>query len=97
MSADAPSNSGHEVPATLVPGFRGLDHLAIAVPDTEMALTVGRDTLGFPVLYREVVNNGTIRLTHRDLGNAPLQFVEPLIPDHPLQAWLAKHGAGLPR
>ncbi len=74
---------------------QGLDHLAIAVPDTEAALKVWRDTLGFPLLYSEVVNGGTVRLTHLDMGNAHLQLVEPLTPDHPLQAWLAKNGPGL--
>ena len=74
---------------------QGLDHLAIAVPDTEAALKTWRDTLGFPVLYSEVVNGGTVRLTHLDLGNTHLQLVEPLTPDHPLQTWLAKNGPGL--
>lgn len=75
--------------------FKGLDHLALAVPDTEVALVTWRDTLGFPVLYSEVVNGGTVRLTHLDLGNTHLQIVEPLTTDHPLQAWLAKNGPGL--
>ena len=74
---------------------QGLDHLAIAVPDTEAALKVWRDTMGFPLLYSEVVNGGTVRLTHLDLGNTQLQLVEPLTSDHPLQAWLAKNGSGL--
>lgn len=75
--------------------FKGLDHLAIAVPDTEAALKVWRDRCGFPVLYSEDVNDGTVRLTHLDLGNTHLQLVEPLTPDHPLQAWLREHGPGL--
>lgn len=74
---------------------QGLDHLAIAVPNTEEALKVWRDTMGFPLLYSEAVNGGTVRLTHLDLGNTQLQLVEPLTPDHPLQAWLAKNGPGL--
>lgn len=74
---------------------QGLDHLAIVVPDTDAALLVWRDTLGFPVLYSEVVNAGTVRLTHLDLGNTHLQLVQPLTPGHPLQAWLAQHGPGL--
>jgi methylmalonyl-CoA/ethylmalonyl-CoA epimerase len=73
----------------------GLDHLAIVVPDTEAALKTWRDTLGFALLYSEVVNGGTVRLTHLDLGNTHLQLVEPLTPGHPLQAWLAKNGPGL--
>jgi methylmalonyl-CoA/ethylmalonyl-CoA epimerase len=73
----------------------GLDHLAMVVPDTESALKVWRDTLGLPLLYSETVNGGTVRLTHLDLGNTHLQLVEPLTPDHLLQAWLAKNGPGL--
>ena len=74
---------------------QGLDHLAIVVPDTEAALEFWRDTFGLPVLFSEVVNNGTVRLTHLDLGNCHLQLVEPLTADHPLQTWLAENGTGL--
>ncbi len=76
-------------------GFQGLDHLAIVVPDTAAALKIWRDQLGFLVVCSEVVNGGIVRLTHLDLGNTHLQLVEPLTPDHPLQAWLAKNGPGL--
>jgi methylmalonyl-CoA/ethylmalonyl-CoA epimerase len=74
---------------------QGLDHFAVAVPDTAEALKLWRDTFGFPVLYSEDVNDATVRLTHLDLGNTQLQLVEPLTPDHPLRAWLATHGPGL--
>lgn len=77
------------------PTFRGLDHLAIVVHNTEEALAVWRDRVGLQVLFSEVVNQGTIRLTHLDLGNTHLQLVEPLVADHPLQAWLKDHGPGL--
>jgi methylmalonyl-CoA/ethylmalonyl-CoA epimerase len=77
------------------PLFQGLDHLAIAVPDTEEALKLWRDTLGFPVVCSEVVNGGSVRLTHLDLGNTHLQLVEPVAPDHPLHEWLAHNGPGL--
>lgn len=72
--------------------FQKLDHIAIAVKDTDAALEIWRDKFGFPVLLSEVVNRGTVRLTHLDLGNAHLQLVEPLTPDHPLHAWLEKNG-----
>ena len=75
--------------------FRGLDHLAIVVPDTEAALKTWRDRVGLKVLLSEEVNDGTIRLTHLDLGNTHLQLVEPLVEAHPLKAWLREHGSGL--
>jgi methylmalonyl-CoA/ethylmalonyl-CoA epimerase len=75
--------------------FKGLDHLAIVVPDTEEALKIWRDKFGFKVLLSEPVNNNTTLLTHLDLGNTHLQLVQPLTPDHPLQAWLKENGPGL--
>lgn len=75
--------------------FKSLDHIAIIVPDTAEALRVWRDRFGFPVLLSEVVNNGTVRLTHLDLGNTHLQLVEPLAAGHPLARWLAAHGSGI--
>lgn len=77
------------------PIFRKLDHIALVVRNTEEALTVWRDRVGLQVLYSEEVNNGTIRLTHLDLGNTQLQLVEPLADAHPLKAWLEQHGPGL--
>lgn len=74
---------------------QGLDHFAIVVRDTEIALGIWRDTMGFPVLLSEVVNGGTTRLTHLDLGNTQLQLVEPLTEDHPLRNWLDRHGSGI--
>lgn len=77
------------------PTFRGLDHVALLVPNTEEALAIWRDRVGLQVLYSEVVNDGAVRLTHLDLGNTQLQLVEPLQPDHPLHRWLQQHGPGL--
>jgi methylmalonyl-CoA/ethylmalonyl-CoA epimerase len=71
---------------------RGLDHIAIAVADTEEALTVWRDKFGLPVVLQEKVNNDTVLLTHLDLGNVHLQLVQPLVRPHPIWDWLAKNG-----
>ena len=75
--------------------FKGLDHLAIVVPNTEEALKIWRDLFGFPVLFSETVLNDTVLLTHLDLGNTHLQLVQPLTDDHPIQEWLRTNGPGL--
>ena len=54
-----------------------------------------RDKLGLKVILSEVVNGGTVKLTHLDLGNTHLQLVEPLVPNHPIRDWLEKNGPGL--
>jgi methylmalonyl-CoA/ethylmalonyl-CoA epimerase len=73
-----------------------LDHLAIAVRDTEEALRFYRDTLGLTVLFSEVMSDAPVRLTHLSTGSdVHLQLVEPLSRDHPLTEWLAVHGEGL--
>lgn len=75
--------------------FKGLDHLAIAVSNTEEALRVWRDRFGFPVVFSEEVDNGAVLLTHLDLGNTHLQLVQPLRDDHPLWDWLKANGPRL--
>ncbi|RKN41054.1 VOC family protein [Micromonospora endolithica] len=73
----------------------GLDHIGLVVPDTEAALSLWRDRLGFVVDHAEVVNEGGILLTHLDLGPVHLQLVQPLVRPHPLHDWLDRHGPGL--
>ena len=75
--------------------FTGLDHVAIVVPDTDEALKTFRDKLGLTLLYSEVVNNGTTRLTHLDAGNTHVQLVQPLTPESPLHAQIAERGIHL--
>ncbi len=75
--------------------FKGLDHIAIVVKDTDEALTFYRDTLGLPLLFSEVLDEQAVRLTHLDLGGAHLQLVQPLKEDHPLSTYLRERGEGL--
>lgn len=75
--------------------FQKLDHIAIAVRNTEIALQFYRDTLRLPVLVSEVLPGPGVRLTHLDMGNVQLQLVEPLDPEHPIAKFLDERGEGL--
>ena len=75
--------------------FKGMDHIAIVIPDTEEALKIWRDRFGFPVLFSETVADGKIMLTHLDMGNMHLQLVQPLTEEQPLSNWLEENGPGL--
>jgi methylmalonyl-CoA/ethylmalonyl-CoA epimerase len=75
--------------------LRRLDHVAVAVRDTELALRYFRDRLGLEVAASEELESPRVRLTYLDAGNAYIQLLEPLEPDEPLARWLAENGEGL--
>lgn len=75
--------------------IRRLDHVAVLVADTDVALGHFRDRLGLQVVDVDEPPEVPVRLTYLDLGNVWLQLVEPLDPDHPLAHWLRSHGEGL--
>jgi methylmalonyl-CoA/ethylmalonyl-CoA epimerase len=75
--------------------IRRLDHVAIAVRDTEAALVHFRDRLGLTVIHTEELDWPRVRLTYLDVGNAYLQLVEPLDGDSEVARSLAEHGEGL--
>jgi len=75
--------------------LRRLDHVAVAVRDTEEALRTFRDRLSLRVVRSEEIPTPHVRLTYLDCGNAYLQLVEPLEPDLELARWIDEHGEGL--
>lgn len=75
--------------------IRRLDHVAVAVRDTEAALRHFRDRLGLRVIGAEVHAELGLRLTYLDAGNAYVQLVEPLRDATPIGEWLATNGEGL--
>jgi methylmalonyl-CoA/ethylmalonyl-CoA epimerase len=75
--------------------IRRLDHVAVAVRDTEAALCHFRDRLGLKVVATEELERLAVRLTYLDAGNAYVQLVEPLEADSPIDRWLQLNGEGL--
>jgi len=75
--------------------LRRLDHVAVAVRDTEAALTYFRDVLGLTVVHSEEVERPHVRLTYLDGGNALIQLVEPLDSELDLARWIEEHGEGV--
>jgi methylmalonyl-CoA/ethylmalonyl-CoA epimerase len=75
--------------------IRRLDHVAIAVADTERALEYFSGQLGLSVVARDVIEKPPARLTYLDAGNAYIQLVEPLDRASAIAAHLAEHGEGI--
>lgn len=74
---------------------RRLDHVAIAVTDTERAVGELRERLGLGVTSSEELVEPPVRLTYLDAGNCYLQLVEPLDPSAEVARWLQEHGEGV--
>ncbi|HZT53955.1 MAG TPA: VOC family protein [Gaiellaceae bacterium] len=74
---------------------RRLDHVAVAVRDTEEALRTFCNRLGLRVVHSEELVSPPVRLTYLDCGNAYLQLVQPLDRDAELARWIDEHGEGL--
>jgi methylmalonyl-CoA/ethylmalonyl-CoA epimerase len=75
--------------------IRRLDHVAIAVRDTDAALARFGVGFGLSVLSSEEIAQPHVRLTYLDCGNALIQLVEPLDESSPIAEFLAEHGEGL--
>jgi methylmalonyl-CoA epimerase len=75
--------------------LRRLDHVAVAVEDTDRALAYFVDRLGLHVASTEEIQTPHVRLTYLDAGGVFIQLVEPLDDESPIAAHLAAHGEGL--
>jgi methylmalonyl-CoA/ethylmalonyl-CoA epimerase len=75
--------------------LKRLDHVAVVVRDTEIAIRHFSGALGLEVVSSETLLEPRVRLTYLDLGNTLLQLVEPLDDRSAVAASLAEHGEGL--
>lgn len=75
--------------------LRRLDHVAMAVRDTAVALEQFSGRLGLRVVSSEDLERPPVRLTYLDCGNCYLQLVEPLDESSELAQLLRDRGEGL--
>ena len=72
-----------------------LNHLAVAVPDLEEALSFYRDALGLNLERVENVEREAVKVAFLPLGDGEIELVQPTRDDTGIAKWLAKHGAGM--
>jgi methylmalonyl-CoA/ethylmalonyl-CoA epimerase len=75
--------------------IHGLDHLAIAVEDLDVAVEQWRTVAGAVVLHREVVVEQKVRVVMLRVGTLQIELLAPTSPDSPVAKFLAKRGPGL--
>jgi methylmalonyl-CoA/ethylmalonyl-CoA epimerase len=74
---------------------KALDHIGVAVQDTEAALKLYRDALGLAVEATEVVPDQGVKTTMLALGGTHVELLEPTGPDTPVGKFLASRGEGI--
>jgi len=71
-----------------------LNHVALAVPDLEIAARLYRDTLGAKVSAPQSLPEHGVRIVFVDLPNTRIELMQPLGEDSPIAGFLARHPAG---
>lgn len=71
-----------------------LNHVAIAVPDLAAASAVYRNTLGARLTEPQALQEHGVTVVFIDVGNTKIELLEPLGPESPIAAFLAKNPAG---
>jgi methylmalonyl-CoA/ethylmalonyl-CoA epimerase len=72
-----------------------IDHIGVAVEDLEGALPLYRDSLGMPLVHREVVEEQGVEAALLDVGEGHVELLAPLGPETPVGRFLAQRGPGL--
>jgi methylmalonyl-CoA/ethylmalonyl-CoA epimerase len=76
------------------PGVCGLSHVAIAVPDIELAAAALEKRLGIKAGPVEENTAQGVRLAYIELGNTRIELIEPVSPDSPVAKFLERNPAG---
>jgi methylmalonyl-CoA/ethylmalonyl-CoA epimerase len=72
-----------------------IDHIGIATPQLQEALSVWRDTLGLSVNSTDEVAEQGVRVALLAIGETHIELLEPLSEDSPVGKFLQKRGPGI--
>lgn len=73
----------------------GLDHIAIAVPDLEKAISRFMEDFGLTFKGQEDVESAKTSTAFFPLDNTQIELVHPLNGEGPIQKYLEKKGGGM--
>jgi len=77
--------------------FTTIDHVGVAVPDFDAAVTFYRDVMGMELLHEETNEEQGVHEAMMGVGGSGscVQILAPLSPDSTIGKFLAKNGPGL--
>lgn len=74
--------------------FKNVDHVAIAVPDLEAAISLYQGLLGKGPEHIEEVTDQKVRAAFFGVGETNLELLFPTAPDSPITKFLEKNARG---
>ena len=79
----------------ILDGTGTINHIAVAVHDTEAALALYSQALGLPAQATVEHPPEGVRVTFREIGQTKIELLEPLAADSAVGRFLEKRGEGL--
>lgn len=76
-------------------GMGRVDHVGVAVPDLDRAVSLYRDVLGLPLYGREVVESEGCEVAFVGAGDCHVELLRPLSADSPIGRHLERRGGGV--
>jgi methylmalonyl-CoA/ethylmalonyl-CoA epimerase len=77
------------------PMLTEIDHVAIAVPDLDAAISYYRETFGATVDHRELIESDGVEEALLKVADSYIQLLTPTRNDSPVAKYLEKKGPGL--
>lgn len=75
--------------------IRGIDHIAIAVPDLEAAVHLFESVLGMRVKHREDVAGFQVTIATLETGGTDIELIQATSPDSPIAKFVTERGAAM--
>jgi len=75
--------------------IRRIDHVGVAVRDTDEALALYRDLLGLKVKRSEEVPDQGVKATLIEVGDTEIELLEPIDPQGGVARFLERSGEGI--
>jgi methylmalonyl-CoA epimerase len=72
-----------------------IDHVGVAVPSIDEALTLYRDMLQMKLVHRETVEEQGVHAALLDVGDSHIELLEPISPDTGVGRFLERNGPGM--
>lgn len=75
--------------------IKGINHIAVIVPELQSALPFWRDALGLPLAGTESVPSEGVDTAFLPVGGSNIELIQPTVADSGVARYLEKRGPGM--